>query len=170
MDAFNLDNTLTGRLAQAGITGISLSLPDYVESRMGRFLLNTLITIGGAGLVAYFNSGAENAGNDPAVLMDQMRQEVGDIGKQAGPDSDAGVVEETSSPLKISLAVTGALLAAVAVSRLEATGRRWLVRMLTKRGVKYPNTVLGGIGAVLVFAFSEYLHRQQPAADKVTRA
>lgn len=170
MDSFNLDNTLTGRLTQAGVTGISLALPDYVGSRVVRFLLNSLITVGGVGLVVYLNSRDESASNDPAILMDRMRQEIGDIGKQAGPNSDTGVIEEVSSPLKTGLVIIGALVAAVALPRLEASGRRWLVRVLTKRGVKRPNTVLGGIGAALVFAFSEYMHRQQLAENKAARA
>lgn len=169
MDTFSLDNTLAGRLAQAGITGVSLSLPDYVDSRIGRFLLNTLITVGGAGLVVYLNPQDENASNDPAVLVDRMRQEVGDIGKKAGPDSDTGVREEVSSPLKTWLVIIGALAAAVAITRLEAAGRRWLVRTLAKRGVKYPNTVIGGIGAALVFAFTEFMYRQQLAENKAAR-
>lgn len=168
-DFYSLDDTLAGRLAQAGITGASLALPDYVESRVGRFLLNTLIVVGGVGLVAYLNSVDDDPNNDPAILVDRMRQEIGDIGKEAGPDSDAGV-RDLGSPARTWLVIIGALIAAIAVTRLEASGRRWLVRKLSERGVRRPNTVLGGIGAVLAFAFSDYMHRQQLAENKAARA
>lgn len=168
-DFNSLDDTLAGRLAQAGIAGVSLALPDYIHSRLGRFLANAVIVSVGVGLVAYFNSTDEDPNNDPAILVDRIRQGIGDIGQEAGPDSDTSL-REAGSPLKTWLIILGALLAAVAVSRLEASGRRWLVRKLAQRGVKRPNTILGGVGAVLTFAFSEYLHRQHRAGLKAARS
>lgn len=159
-DFYSLDDTLAGRLAQAGISGISLALPDYVPSRVGRFLVNTLIMVGGVGLVAYLNSVDEDPGNDPAVLVDRMRQEIGDIGQRGGPETDHSA-GDLGSPLRTWLIIGGALVSAVLLTRLESGARRWVVAKLAERGVRRPNTVIGAVGALIVFALSEALHRQQ---------
>ncbi|MGP6175082.1 hypothetical protein [Corynebacterium sp. A21] len=160
MDFYSLDDTLAGRLAQAGILGIGLALPDYVPSRAGRFLINTLLGVGGVGLIAYLNSVDEDPGNDPAVLIDRMRQEIGDLGQKVGPDSDTSA-GDLGSPLRTWLIIGATIFTALALSRLESGGRKWLANMLFKRGIKRPHTVIGGVAAVLTYAGSEVLNRQQ---------
>lgn len=159
-DFYSLDDTPAGRLAQAGIAGISIALPDYVPSRAGRLLINGLLGVGGLGLVAYLNAVDENPGNDPAVLLDRMRQEIGDIGQRGGPESDTSP-GDLGSPLRTWLIIGVALLAAALLAWLESRGRGKLAAALLRRGVKRPNTVLGGVAAVLVYGASEVLARQQ---------
>lgn len=159
-DFYSLDDTPAGRLTQAGIVGLSIALPDHVPSRAGRFLINSLLGVGGLGLVAYLNAVDENPGNDPAVLLDRMRQEIGDIGQRGGPESDTSA-GDLGSPLRTWLIIGAALLSAVLLARLESRGREKLAAALLRRGVKRPNTVLGAGAAVLVYAASEALARQQ---------
>lgn len=159
-DFYSLDDTLAGRLTQAGIAGVSLALPDYVSSRIARFLINALLAAGGLGLVAYFNAVDEDPNNDPAVLLDRMRQEIGDIGQKGGPESDTPV-SDLGSPLRTWLIMGTALLAAVLLSRLESKGRARLAGALLRRGIKRPHTLLGAAGAVLVYVASELFNRQQ---------
>lgn len=161
-DVFTLDETLAGRLTQAGMAGVSLALPDYVSSRAGRFLLNTLITLGGVGLVAYLNSIDQDPRKDPARVMGRMRQEFEQARQQDASDEDTPAVT-SGSKLRMWLVLGGSLLAAFAVSRLEAGGRRWLVRKLRDRGVKRPHTVIGAIGALLVYVFTEIMYRDSLA-------
>lgn len=161
-DLYSLDNTLAGRLTQAGMAGVSLALPDYVSSRLGRFLLNTLITVGGVGLVAYLDSLNEGPKKDPARMVDQIREEFAAAKQQSGSGEESPAVA-SGSKLRVWLVLGGSLLAAFAVTRLEAGGRRWLVRKLRDRGVKRPHTVLGAIGALLVYAFTEFMYRDNLA-------
>lgn len=158
MNFSTLDATVPGRLTQAGIVGVQVALPDYVHSRLGRFALTTLLTVGGTGLAAYLNVTKDGQEIEPAVVMDRVRQEVGDLGRATGPDSDAAA-RDAASPVKIWAVLLGAVLVAVLLARLEAGARRWLVRKLRDRGVAYPHTVLGGIGAVVMYAVAAYSHR-----------
>lgn len=167
-DFYSLDDTLAGRLTQAGILGVGLALPDYVHSRVGRFLVHTLLGVGGMGLIAYLNAVDEDTGNDPAVLIDRMRQEIGDLGQKGGPDSDTSV-GDLGSPLRTWLIIGATVLAALALSRLESGGRKWLANALFKRGIKHPNTVIGGVAAVLTYVGSEVLNAQQQKSKTAQR-
>ncbi|QGU01083.1 hypothetical protein CKALI_00910 [Corynebacterium kalinowskii] len=76
----------------------------------------------GVGTVAYINSTDDDPNNDPAIVIDRVRQRIGDIGDTPGPDSDfpAG---DLGSPLRTWAIVGGMALAVVGAVKAE---RRFL--------------------------------------------
>lgn len=84
-DFYALDDTLAGRITQAGLVGTAIALPDYIRSGPLRVLATGGILLGGGALVAVLNSLDEDPGNDPRVVMDQFRRSIGDIGSVPGP-------------------------------------------------------------------------------------
>ncbi|QGU03512.1 hypothetical protein [Corynebacterium comes] len=161
-DYYSLDDTLAGRIAQAGMVGTAVALPDYLSSRPLRALVTAGIGVGGAALVAVLNSFDEDPDNDPALMVDQLRRSIGDIGSVPGPESDTPPGDfSTASPLKTWTVIVVALLVIVALVRLDAALQRRIVAWLRHRGVSRPNTWMGGVATVLVFAVSEIAHQRR---------
>ncbi len=160
-DYYSLDDTLAGRIAQAGLVGTAVALPDYVRSGPARVLATGAVVVGGAALVAVLNSFDEDPDNDPAVMVDQLRRSIGDIGSVPGPGSDTPPGDfSTASPATTWTVIVVALLVIFALVRLDAALQRRLVGWLRRRGVARPNTWIGGVAATVVFAVSEVAHRR----------
>lgn len=160
-DHYSLDDTLAGRVAQAGLVGTAVALPDYIRSGPARALATGAVVLGGAALVAVLNSFDEDPDNDPTLMVDQLRRSIGDIGSVPGPESDTPPGDfSTASPATTWSVIAGALLVIVVLVRLDAALQRRVVTWLRRRGVSRPNTWLGGIAAAVVFAVSEVSHRK----------
>src|SRR5699024_9643120 len=129
-DNYALDDTLAGRVVQAGFAGAALSLPDYVKKP--KALITTYILLLGsfAGLVGYLNAIDEE--------------------EEASPQPPA----ESSVSLWQLIAGLGA------IGGLKILGLRKLAQALYRRGGKKPWAIFGGIGAGVVFAASEYAARR----------
>ncbi|MDU0479690.1 hypothetical protein QVA66_10640 [Staphylococcus chromogenes] len=72
----------------------------------------------GVGAVAYINSTDDDPNNDPAIIVDRVKQRIGDLGDPAGPQSDfpAG---DPGSPAQTWALIGGAVLACWGVARVE---------------------------------------------------
>lgn len=163
-DYYSLDDTLAGRVAQAGLVGTVVALPDHVRSGPARVLTTGAVVVGGAALVAVLNSFDEDPDNDPTVLVDQLRRSIGDIGSVPGPGSDTPPGDfSTASPVTTWSVILVALLVIFVLVRLDAALQRRVVTWLHRRGVARPNTWLGGLAAMVVFAVSEVAHRRRVA-------
>ncbi|AKK07619.1 hypothetical protein [Corynebacterium testudinoris] len=161
-DYYSLDDTLAGRVAQASVAGTIMSLPDYIESKFLRFLVGTGIFTVGMASVAVLNALDDDPDNDLSVVADNLRRSIGDIGKTAGPEWElkAGDIS-VDSPARTWLIIGGVGVVSAGLLKLDGMMRRSMVKSLRKRGVKRPNTVLGVIAGVSVFALSELSHRQR---------
>ncbi|MCS5478221.1 hypothetical protein NYP18_00940 [Corynebacterium sp. YIM 101645] len=161
-DYYSLDDTLAGRIAQAGMVGTAVALPDYISSRPLRALATAGIGAGGAALVAVLNSFDEDPDNDPTVMFDQLRRSIGDIGSVPGPGSDTPAGDfSTASPVQTWTVIIGALAVLAALLRVDAALQRRLVAWLGRRGLSRPNTWLGGVAAAVVFAVAEVAHQRR---------
>ena len=130
VDNYALDDTLAGRVVQAGFAGAALSLPDYVKKPKALITSYILLLGSFAGLVGYLNAIDEE--------------------EEASPQPPA----ESSVSLWQLIAGLGA------IGGLKILGLRKLAQALYRRGVKKPWSIFGGIGAAVVFAASEYAARR----------
>ena len=130
VDNYALDDTLAGRVVQAGFAGAALSFPDYIKNPKALVTTYILTLASFTGLVGYLNAIDEDEEHSPEIP------------------------EESTFPLWQLIAGLG-----VAVV-LKVLGLRKLAKALRKQGVKKPWTIFGGIGSVLVFAGSEYAARR----------
>jgi hypothetical protein len=161
-DYYSLDDTLAGRIAQAGMVGTAVALPDYISSRPLRALATAGIGVGGTALVAVLNSFDEDPDNDPTVMFDQLRRSIGDIGSVPGPGSDTPPGDfSTASPVQTWSVLSAALAVLVVLMRLDAVLQRRLVAWLRRRGFSRPNTWFGGVAATVVFAIAEVAHQRR---------
>ena len=160
-DYYSLDDTLAGRITQAGLVGTAVALPDYLHSKPLRVLTTGAIAVGGAALVAVLNSFDEDPDNDPAVMVDQLRRTIGDIGSAPGPDSDLPPGDlTTASAAQTWTVIIVALLLIGLLARVDAAIQHRIARWLSRRGVSRPHTWIGGVAAAVVFALSEVSHRR----------
>lgn len=161
-DYYSLDDTLAGRLTQAGLVGATVALPDYIRSRPLRALAAGSIAVGGAALVAVLNVMDDDPENDPAVMFDKMRRSIGDIGTTPGPGSDFPAGDfSTATPAQTWTVILVALALIGVLVRLDAALQRRVVAWLRRRGVQRPNTWLGGVAAAVVFGISEAAHQRR---------
>lgn len=130
VDNYALDDTLAGRVVQAGFAGVALCLPDYVKKPKALITSYILLLGSFAGLVGYLNAIDEE--------------------EEASPQPPA----ESSVSLWQLIAGLGA------IGGLKILGLRKLAQALYRRGVKKPWSIFGGIGAAVVFAASEYAARR----------
>lgn len=129
-DNYGLDDTLAGRVVQAGFAGAALSFPDYIK-KPTPLIVTYLVTLASfTGLVGYLNA----------------------------IDEDEEITPEPPAESNISLWQIIAGLSVLGV--LKVAGLRGLAKALRKRGVKKPWTLFGGLGAATVFAASEYAARR----------
>lgn len=160
-DFYALDDTLAGRITQAGLVGTAIALPDYIRSGPLRVLATGGILLGGGALVAVLNSFDEDPGNDPRVVMDQFRRSIGDIGSVPGPGSDTPPGDfSTASAAQTWTVILLALLLIAVLVRLDAAVQRRVAAWLRGQGVRRPNTWIGAVAAAVVFAVSEVSHRR----------
>ena len=127
VDNYALDDTLAGRVVQAGFVGAALSFPDYIKNSKALVTTYILTLASFTGLVGYLNAIDEHSPQPP---------------------------EESTFPLWQLIA--GLSVAGV----LKILGLCKLAKALRKQGVKKPWSIFGGLGAVLVFAGSEYAARR----------
>ncbi|MEJ6013969.1 hypothetical protein WG936_08980 [Corynebacterium sp. H127] len=81
--------------------------------------VNRLLALGaGIGTVAYLNSTDDDPNNDPAVIVDRVRHRIGDIGDQAGPESDVPA-GDPGSLLKTWGVIGGAVLTVIGFAGVE---------------------------------------------------
>lgn len=126
-DCNRLDDTLGGKLLIGTAAGVATALPDFVDSRLARFLLYILGGSSLFGLIVYMNLQDDDPNNDPEAF------------------------EATFSTSSVWL--TWLLLAAVV---LVVLGSLWLSESiqismadrLRKRGLRYPNSVFGVLTAL----------------------
>ncbi|GAB3701600.1 hypothetical protein [Corynebacterium nasicanis] len=160
-DFYALDDTLSGRLTQAGLVGTAVSLPDYIRSGPLRALATGALLVGGGALVAVLNSFDEDPDNDPRVMMDQFRRSIGDIGSVPGPDSDTPPGDfSTASAAQTWTVIIGALLVIAVLVRLDSAVQHRIAERLRRRGLSRPHTWIGAVAAAVVFAVSEVSHRR----------
>lgn len=135
-DYYALDDTLVGRLVQAGFVGALIAVPDAVPAGGGRRTLTRLgVAVGGVATAALANLFDENPDNDdPAQLIQDM-----------GADSVA----------KTWAALGGGLLAVSVGNALATRGATAVAGGLRSRGVDKPYLLLGALAAAGVFAASQ---------------
>ena len=159
-DFYALDDTLAGRITQAGLVGTAIALPDYIRSGPLRVLATGGILLGGGALVAVINSFDEDPGNDPRVVMDQFRRSIGDIGRCRGRGRTPAGDFSTASAAQTWTVILLALLLIAVLVRLDAAVQRRVAAWLRGQGVRRPNTWIGAVAAAVVFAVSEVSHRR----------
>lgn len=148
-----IDDTLPSRIAQAVGAAAFMAVPDFVHSRPARWLVRGGIAAGTVGLVAFFNSIDEDPNNDPAVIVDRVKQRVGDLGVGDGPESDE-VFGEFDSPLKTwGILGAGAAITAAGVKVATATNKV-VAAGLRKAGISRPHSAIGLLAGATTFAVS----------------
>ncbi|RNE48218.1 hypothetical protein [Corynebacterium alimapuense] len=164
-DYHSHDETLAGRVTQASLVGVLVSLPDYVESRFSRFLVSTILTVGGGALNSALHSGGKDVTTNVTIQLDQLKQAIGDIGNAAGPQSDIPAGDPISdSPVKTGSALMAAAIMLLVLVRAEGLIQRRLAAAMRQRGVKLPYTVLGAISAGATFVVAQDADRRRSAA------
>lgn len=96
------------------ILGISVGLATALRKPWAR--IATLAA--GVGTVAVINSTDDDPNNDPAIVIDRVRQRIGDIGDVPGPESDFPP-GDLGSPLRTWAIVGGLALGVVGVVKAE---------------------------------------------------
>ena len=129
-DNYALDDTLAGRVVQAGFAGAALSLPDYIKNPKSLITSYILLLGSFTGLVGYLNAIDEEEDTTP------------------------------EPPAESSLPLWQLIAGLSIIAVLKVLGLRKLAKALTKRGVKKPWSIFGGAGAGVVFAASEYAARR----------
>ena len=129
-DNYALDDTLAGRVVQAGFAGAALSLPDYIKNPKALITSYILLLGSFTGLVGYLNAVDEEEDTTP------------------------------EPPAESSLPLWQLIAGLSIIAVLKVLGLRKLAKALTKRGVKKPWSIFGGVGAGVVFAASEYAARR----------
>lgn len=139
VDNYSLDDTLAGRLVQAGLAAGFVAVPDFVSSTRAEFGPRAAVLASGIGLVAYLNAAEE----DP----------------QDEPDSYAPA-EDAASPVTTWVIIGGVTAGIVALTKGEDRAAKWLKR----RGADRPHTTLGALVGAVVFVGSEIEHRRHGGA------
>lgn len=137
---------MAARVTQALLVGGSIAVPDYVKGPKQQALATTALIAGGLGLIAFFNSVDEDPNNDPAIIIDQLKHKLGDVGENPGPDSDV-VAGDLGGPLK-TWSVLGAGVGTT-IGLLQA--ERWIARVLREHGTKKPHTFFGLLAAATAY-------------------
>ena len=104
-------------------------------------------------MVAYFNSIDDDPNNDPAIIMDRVKQRVGDLGFGDGPESD-DVIGDFDSPLKTWGILGAGAIGVATVLKVNGAVNKVLAGGLRKVGVGRPHTALGVLTGSAVFALS----------------
>ncbi|MEY6436027.1 hypothetical protein O7746_09995 [Corynebacterium pseudotuberculosis] len=133
-----LDDTMTGRISQAAAIGLITALPDYVHTKALRWVINTVILGSLLGVALYANTHDD----DPDVIAARVREQL--------ESSDA----KEFGPLVTWGAFAVLLLIFLGINKLDRTISKKVVEFLRRRGVSKPHTLLGVVGAALVFVSS----------------
>lgn len=139
VDNYSLDDTLAGRLVQAGLVAGFVAIPDHVSDRRTEIAARVAVLAAGIGLVAYLNAAEEDPADEPDTYAP---------------------AEEVASPVTTWAVIGGVTAGIVALAKGEDRVARWLSR----RGIGRPHAALGALAAAVVFAGSEIEHRRHEAA------
>src|SRR5699024_12881361 len=72
-DNYALDDTLAGRVVQAGFAGVALSLPDYIKNPKALITSYILLLGSFTGLVGYLNAIDEDEATTPEPRSEERR-------------------------------------------------------------------------------------------------
>ncbi|ALC04701.1 hypothetical protein CDES_01105 [Corynebacterium deserti GIMN1.010] len=147
--------------AGSAMIGAGVALRDYVQSPWGRALGYGGLVLSGATVIALGETAEGQRGifgDDNAVVVDQIRQEIGDLGITPGPESDVDSVIERG-PLVTWLLLGLFALTFIALTylsiRMDFAFMNKLAGFFEKRGATRPFTCTGVIYAAVVYALFE---------------
>ncbi|AHI21546.1 hypothetical protein [Corynebacterium vitaeruminis] len=138
-----LSNTVSGRLAQAGVGAAITALPDYVSSRALRALIDACLASGLVYAMVESNAQDDDPRNDPAAILEDIEGALGDSTFDLG------------GPVKTWSVIGAGALVMAALNYLSSKSQEKLAGFLYKRGLKKPNTVLGLLAGLLIFFGTE---------------
>ncbi|BAU94570.1 hypothetical protein N24_0308 [Corynebacterium suranareeae] len=153
--------------AGSALVGAGVAVNDYVDSPVRRALGYGALALSGASVIAVAQDGSGEQSiiaKDSATMVDQLRQEIGDLGVTPGPESDVDAVSERG-PL-----VTWLLLAVFIISfaviaylsfRLDMAVMNKIAKFFEKRGASKPYTCTGVVYAAIVYAMCEWEVRKK---------
>lgn len=132
-----LNDSLAGRLAQAGVGAAITALPDYVSSRTLRALIDVILGSSLGAALIYSNAQDDDPNNDPAAVFEDIS------------------AIDLGGPVKTWAAVIAGLGAVVASCYWSSKSQEKMAAWMYKRGVKKPNTILGVLAGMLIFFGSQ---------------
>ncbi|ANE02941.1 hypothetical protein [Corynebacterium crudilactis] len=151
--------------AGSALIGAGVAVNDYVQSPVARAVGYGSLVLSGAAVVAM---GQDRSGEkylfsaDSATMVDQIRQEIGDLGVTPGPESDVDAITERG-PLVTWLLLAVFIIAFVALVylsvRLDLAVMKKLAGFFEKRGASRPFTCTGMVYAAAVYAIFELEER-----------
>lgn len=156
-----MDSRRIQRATGSALIGAAVALPDYAAGPRRRFLGQAVLGATGLGSIAL---GLEDqgerflTGEDSTVVLDQIRQEIGDLGITPGPESDERGPLLTWLLIGVLLPVF--LVGVVIAVRLELATLRALAGFFRRRGIPRPHTLTGALYAALLFAILELAGRR----------
>lgn len=137
------------------LMGTGVALTDYLDSPRRRTMAYAgLLTvgIGVIGMIPRAAGGRYLFPDDPALLNDQLRQQLGDLGITPGPASDhSGARGPVATWIYLGLF----LLFFAVLIRVDMVLTKRLARVLSRRGIARPYTVIGMFYAAAVYAAYE---------------
>lgn len=157
MDSSTTDTTSARLQAAAGslLVGTGVALTDYLDSPRRRALAYAGLMTAGVGVVGMIpraDGGRYLFPDDPTLLNDQLRHQLGDLGITPGPASDRSGAR---GPLTTWLYVGLFVLFLAVLIRLDMVLTKRLARFLSRRGITRPYTVIGVFYAAAVYATYE---------------
>lgn len=149
----------------ATLVGTGVALTDYLDSPRQRALAYAGLMgagIGVIGMIPQDDGSRYLFPDDSTLLNDQLRQELGDLGVTPGPVSD---YEGIRGPVATWLYVGLFLLFTALIIRLDMAFTKRLARVLSRRGVSRPYSVLGILYAVTSYVTCEFDMRVRRASQ-----
>lgn len=148
-----MDSRRIQRAAGSALIGAAVALPDYVDSPRRRLMGWAALACTGVGVLALDTGRPELSDPDATLVLDQIRQEIGDVGLTPGPDSDDRGPVLTWLLIAVLLLIFA--LGVVLSVRLELATLRALAGFFRRRGVPRPYTLTGALYAALLYAILE---------------
>lgn len=143
--------------AGAALVGTGVALTDYLDSPGKRAFAYTALMGVGLGVVGMTTQPDGRRylfGDDPTLLNDQLRQELGDLGITPGPASEADSLI-LRGPVATWIFIIVFLLIATLLIRLDMAVAKRIARFLSRRGVSRPYSIIGIFYAAAVYAIFE---------------
>lgn len=147
--------------AGSALIGAGVASHDYIKSPFGRALSYGSLVLSGAGVIATSQdvSGKGSIfGEDSAVMVDQLRQEIGDLGVVPGPESDVDAMNERGPLLTWLLLGVFALVFVAfiyASIRMDMAIMKKVAGFFHKRGARRPFSCTGMVYAAAIYALYE---------------
>lgn len=153
--------------AGSALVGAGVAVNDYVDSPVRRAISYGALALSGATVIAM---GQDPTGERPiiakdsATMVDQLRQEIGDLGVTPGPESDVDAVRERG-PLLTWLLLAVFVISFVTIGylsfRLDMAVMNKIAKFFEKRGASRPFTCTGVVYAAIVYAMCEWEVRKK---------